>query len=160
MVEFVIRYAKIEDAVKISEIENACFSVPWSQKLIENEILNDNAVFLTAQDTDGLLLGYASGQLVLDIFYISNIAVREDCRRLGIGAELLQQLIDVAWDRGCNEVTLEVRVSNKPARKLYESFGFRLLGERKDYYQKPTENAMIYTLFLDVLEADYEDTCD
>ena len=160
MVEFEIRYAIIEDAEEISEIENACFSVPWSRKLIENEILNDNAVFLTAHDTDGLLLGYASGQPVLDIFYISNIAVREECRRLGIGAELLQQLIDAARDRGCNEVTLEVRVSNQPARKLYESFGFRLLGERKDYYQKPTENAMIYTLFLDGAEADYEDTCN
>ncbi len=160
MVEFTIRDAQFDDAYEIAEIENACFSMPWSKKLIEAEILSDISVFLTARDEDGLLLGYVSGRHVVDEFYISNIAVREECRMLGVGSALLQQLIDIAWDRGCAFVTLEVRVSNKAARKMYETFGFIPLGERKDYYEKPTENAVIYTLYLNMPEAADENISD
>ena len=151
--DFMIRSAKLADADEISELEKTSFSMPWSKTLIEREIQNDNAVFLAAIEEEGLLLGYISGQQITDEFYISNIAVRADWRRRGVGSALMQQLIDTAWDRGCVFVTLEVRVSNHAARKMYESFGFIPLGERKDYYQNPQENAMIYTLYLNMPEA-------
>ena len=80
-----------------------------------------------AEDED-MLLGYVSGQHVVDEFYVSNLAVREECRGLGIGSMLMGQLIDTAKELGCAFLTLEVRVSNKKARSLYESLGFRALG--------------------------------
>ena len=156
-VDFTVTDARPEDVDEISEIENASFSDTWSKRLIELEILNDSAVFIVARDEDGMMLGYAGGRQVFDEFNVTNIAVREECRGLGIGSALLQQLIDTACDQGSAFVTLEVRVSNQPARKMYESFGFIPLGERRDYYQNPQENAMIYTLYLNFPEAADED---
>ncbi len=151
MVEYTVRSARPSDAESISLIEKSCFSHPWSRNLIELEIENSSAVFLVAED-NGMLLGYVSGQHVADEFYVSNLAVREECRGLGIGTMLMGQLIDIARERGCAFITLEVRVSNQKARSLYESLGFHALGERKDYYEDPRENAAIYTLYFDDTE--------
>jgi ribosomal-protein-alanine N-acetyltransferase len=159
MIEYTVRTACLSDADAISQIENACFSHPWSRNLIELEIENSSAVFLVAEDED-MLLGYVSGQHVVDEFYVSNLAVREECRGLGIGSMLMGQLIDTAKELACAFITLEVRVSNEKARSLYESLGFRALGERKDYYDDPRENAVIYTLYFDNAEMTDEHSCD
>ena len=153
MLEFTIKNARLDDLDEIFEIETASFSVPWTKHLLKVEILSGVAEFLVARDEDGLLLGYVSGQQILDEFYIGNIAVREDRRGLGVGSALLQQLIDIARDKGSSFATLEVRVSNTAARKMYENFGFVQVGERKDYYQLPTENAVLYTLYFNKPEA-------
>ena len=159
MIEYTVRSANLSDADAISRIEDACFSHPWSRNLIELEIQNSSAVFLIAEDDD-MLLGYVSGQKVVDEFYVSNLAVREECRGLGVGTMLMGRLIEIAGELGCAFITLEVRVSNKKARSLYESLGFHALGERKDYYDDPKENAMIYTLYIDDAETNDEYTCD
>ena len=107
-----------------------------------------------------MLLGYVSGQKVVDEFYVSNLAVREECRGLGVGTMLMGRLIEIAGELGCAFITLEVRVSNKKARSLYESLGFHALGERKDYYEDPRENAVIYTLYFDTTETTDEHSCN
>lgn len=149
--DYIITTAKTENAVEIAQIEAECFSQPWSQKQIENEISNEKALFLTAV-SDDRVFGYVSGQLILDEFYISNIAVASAYRTLGIGSALIKSLIKRLINTDCSLLTLEVRESNSSARHLYENFGFQNLGNRKDFYSFPREDACIYTLYLNTIE--------
>lgn len=158
-IDYRICSAAPRDAAEIAEIERQVFSVPWSRNLIEQEIANESAVFLAAKD-ETRILGYVSGQQIADEFYISNLAVAADCRGLGIGRTLMEQLIDIARLQNSAFISLEVRVSNAAARRLYESLGFQALGERKDYYQHPQENAVIYSLYFDHPEEANEDSCN
>jgi ribosomal-protein-alanine N-acetyltransferase len=86
--------------------------------------------------------------LVLDEGYISNVAVAPMYRGQGIGSGLIRELIERARKRGASFLTLEVRQSNIPARRLYEKFGFCDVGCRRNYYDKPIEDAINMTLFL------------
>ena len=150
---FRIGNAVPEDAEAISVIERQVFSVPWSRNLIDQSIDLPDGVFLTAKNENDELIGYVSGQQVLDEFYINNLAVTPVFQRHGIGRVLMKTIVDHAKRAGCSFVSLEVRESNTRARKLYESFGFVSVGVRKNYYQHPQENAMIYTLFFEETES-------
>lgn len=145
--DFEISRAVHSDSSTVAEIEKECFSAPWSKKQIEEEILRENAVFLTAK-INGVVVGYISGQMILDEFYISNIAVSERFRNKHIGSTLIEELIRILSDTKCSFATLEVRESNMNARKLYEKYGFSFLGIRRDFYSAPKENACIYTLYF------------
>ena len=151
--------AVLSDLPEIIRIERSSFADPWSDRMLREELENSDAVFFTAKDANRIL-GYISGQQLADEFYINNIAVREDRRKQGVGSALLGRMIETAKTNGCVFITLEVRVSNKTARSLYESFGFIPLGERKDYYEHPRENAVIYTLYFDTAEKTDEHTID
>ena len=129
------------------ELERQCFSVPWTRAQLEAELPDDHHVFLAAESSDRLL-GYVGMMFVLDEGYISNVAVAPDCRRQGIGAALIEALLQRAKDRDLAFVTLEVRASNAPAIALYESFGFAPVGLRKGYYEAPKEDAVLMTKFL------------
>lgn len=146
-IDFVIERADKADAEKIAEIEKACFSQPWSENEITKEIIKDNVIFLCAK-SDCRVIGYISGQMILDEFYISNIAVSEEFRNNGIASALIRELISKLQLQNCALVTLEVRSTNNTARGLYEYFGFRDLGIRKDFYSHPREDAHIYTLYF------------
>ena len=152
---FEILSAVQEDVDQITEMEQSIFSVPWSRNLIEQEILEEAAVFLAAKAGDRVL-GYVGGRQIIDEFYINNIAVLPEFRGYGIGRALMERIISVAREGKSAFITLEVRVSNRAARCLYESLGFRALGERKDFYQRPLENAVIYTLYFDPSEESNE----
>ncbi|MBQ6066150.1 MAG: ribosomal protein S18-alanine N-acetyltransferase [Clostridia bacterium] len=145
--ELTIRNAMPEDAVTIAAIENACFSAPWSEKQIAEEIARDNAVFFVA-DQGGEVCGYVSAEDICGECYMGNLAVAPDRRRQRIGFALLQKLMEAAKSRGCVFLTLEVRESNLSARELYEKCGFSLVGNRKAFYEAPRENACIYTLYF------------
>lgn len=145
--EYIISRAESVDSTGIAEIEKKCFSVPWSRKQIEEEICRDNVIFLTAK-TDSVVAGYISGQMILDEFYISNIAVDEKFRNRHIGSALIEELIKILSEGNCSFATLEVRESNDTARRLYEKYGFKLQGIRRDFYSAPKENACIYTLYF------------
>lgn len=146
-IDYLITRAKAEYALQIAHIENECFSHPWSEKQIKDEISNENALFLTAV-SDDTVCGYVSGQLILDEFYISNIAVSSEFRRCGIGSALIKSLIERLTKINCVLLTLEVRESNSSAIQLYENFGFQYIGNRKGFYSFPREDACIYTLYL------------
>ena len=110
------------------------------------ELDNPLATYVVAVE-DETVLGFAGVHIIAGEGYITNIAVRESARRRGIGKILLERIIDICRDK-CTLVTLEVRKSNAPAISLYEKLGFETLGIRKNFYEKPTEDAVIMTLYL------------
>ncbi len=146
-IDFIICDAISADAAEIAEIEKECFSLPWSENQIIEEIVKNNVIFLSAK-SDNKVCGYISGQMILDEFYISNIAVNENYRNNKIASALLEELIFRLKNTDCSFATLEVRESNNRAKYLYEKFGFSLIGQRKDFYTSPKENACIYTLYF------------
>ena len=136
---------------EVAELERICFSVPWSRNMLAEELDNLLSAFLVALDDSGRVVGYAGLQVVLDEGYITNVAVRPECRRMGVASQLLQVFLNFAKANKLAFLTLEVRASNYDAIALYGSRGFRSVGRRKNYYEHPKEDAIIMTL-----EFDYE----
>lgn len=133
----------------VAELERVCFSTPWSRNMLSEELENDCSAFLTALSDAGEVVGYAGVQVVLDEGYITNIAVRPDCRRQGVAEKLLRVFLDFAQAHALAFLTLEVRASNTPAILLYGKNGFRSVGRRKNYYEHPKEDAIIMTRVFD-----------
>lgn len=133
---------------EIAQIERECFSMPWSEGALEEELYNPQASFIVAQRADGAVLGYAGLHVAADEGYIDNIAVREDYRRQGIADDLLDVFVRFGA-ANLAFLTLEVRPSNQAAIDLYFKHGFAQVGRRKDYYQDPKEDAIIMTLEFD-----------
>ena len=137
-----------EDLIpQIQRIEQQSFSVPWTEQMLRVQLSPDSHVFLTAQTEDGVV-GYIGMMYVLDEGYISNVAVHPQYRRRGVADALLAALEERARALRLSFLTLEVRQSNAPAVALYEKHGFRAAGRRKNYYEKPTEDALLMTLTL------------
>ncbi len=130
---------------EVAELERICFSTPWSRNMLAEELDNALSAFLVALDESGKVVGYAGLQVVLDEGYITNVAVRPECRRQGIAGKLLQVVLDFAQGNHLAFLTLEVRASNYDAIALYGSRGFRSIGRRKNYYEHPKEDAIIMT---------------
>ena len=130
----------------LEQLERICFSRPWSRKMLAEELENQCAAFLVAEDAvTGDVLGYAGLLVAADEGYITNVAVRPECRRQGIAGKLLQVFLDFAQGNHLAFLTLEVRASNYDAIALYGSRGFRSVGRRKNYYEHPKEDAIIMT---------------
>ena len=129
------------------ELEKICFSMPWTADMIRSELNNPSCLYLAAVDGD-TLVGYIGVQTVLDEGYINNVAVRPEYRRRGIAAALISLLAEQARAIGLAFMTLEVRESNAPAIALYEKLGFTTVGRRKNYYEKPREDAILMTIFF------------
>ena len=123
----------------VAELEKQNFSEPWSENSVRGELTNDLALWLVALDGD-CVVGYVGSQTVLGEADMMNIAVADSHRRRGIARALVEELI-VRLD--ATMLPLEVRASNAPAIRLYESLGFRQVGLRKNYYRKPKEDALI-----------------
>ena len=132
---------------EIAEIENACFSLPWTFEQLEKQMSVDNCIFLAATNDDGALMGYIGLMFVLDEGYISNVAVSPNYRRRGVADALITELIERTKKR-LSFLTLEVRESNLAAIELYSKHGFEQVGKRKNYYDKPKEAALLMTLFF------------
>lgn len=130
---------------EVAELERVCFSTPWSRNMLAEELDNALSAFLVALDDAGRVAGYAGLQVVLDEGYITNVAVRPDCRKQGVAGKLLQVFLDFAQGNQLSFLTLEVRASNYDAIALYGSRGFRSVGRRKNYYEHPREDAIIMT---------------
>ena len=145
--DYIVISADLIDAHDIAVLEKEYFSQPWSYEQIYDEIIKPNCIFLSAKSSDKVI-GYVSGQMILDEFYISNIAVSNEFRNQGVASALLTELISAVKKLKASFITLEVRESNIPAKKLYEKFGFENLGVRKNFYSHPTENANIYTIYF------------
>ena len=131
----------------LSEIEKSCFSRAWSRDALESEIDNENALFLVAENENGVL-GYVGCIFVLGEGSITNVAVSPKFRRLGVGDALISALIDNAKDINAQSIFLEVRKSNIPAQSLYKKHGFENCGLRRSFYRDPVEDAYIMRLLL------------
>lgn len=130
---------------EVAELERACFTTPWSRRMLAEELENACAAFLVALDDAGHVAGYAGLLVVADEGYITNVAVRPTCRRQGVARRLLDVFVNFARGNRLAFLTLEVRASNYDAIALYGSCGFRGAGRRKNYYEHPTEDAIIMT---------------
>lgn len=145
---FSIQDVREEQLDQIEQLEQLCFSVPWPRDALRRQLPDDNHVFLAATD-GGRVLGYVGMMFVLDEGYISNVAVAPAFRRRGIADALITELLRRADALSLSFVTLEVREHNIPAISLYENCGFVRVGLRKNYYQKPCENAVLMTKYLE-----------
>ena len=137
-----IRRSRPEDATAIAEIEAEVFGDPFGQKDIFSYICSDLGMCFSAIDESGVV-GYIIGRKIPPEGEIYRIAVREDKRRRGIGYRLLSYAIKTERGCGVENLFLEVRSKNAPARELYKSYGFREIGMRKGYYQNPDDDAVI-----------------
>lgn len=144
--EFTIIPMTVDHLDQIEEIENVCFTDPWSRRLLDDMLVLPGAVALSAVDVSGTVLGYLSAQVVLDEGYINNVAVRPQNRRMGVAAALLEELQQVALEMELSFLTLEVRASNEAAQALYAKHGYLEMGCRRGYYVHPKEDAILMTL--------------
>lgn len=133
--------------LQVAQLENNCFSHPWSLKSLESELNNDGSHFYVCVE-DGRVLGYIGMNVVVDEGYIFNVAVDENARKRGIGTALINTLVTFAQKNSLAFLTLEVRQSNENAIRLYSNAGFVKVGERKNYYSAPTENAIMMTKYF------------
>lgn len=147
MSEILIVPMTAEHVPSIARIEAECFSTPWSQQSLTDELNVSAAVFITAL-IDGDVAGYMGMHHLGDVGYVCNVAVAPGFRRRGVASALIRAQIKYARANALSEISLEVRSSNEPARALYEKFGFVRLGTRPNFYNNPKENAEIYSLFL------------
>ena len=131
----------------VAVLETLCFADPWSEKALEL-LLTDGAYGAVCL-ADGHIVAYGGILWAPDEGQITNIATHPDHRRCGMGAAVLEHLIAVARSRGCEQLSLEARVSNVPAIALYERYGFVKMGLRRGFYKHPTEDAFVMCLQLD-----------
>ena len=133
---------------QMAEIEKLCFSEPWSEDTIRDELDTPLSRYFVCAEGDRVL-GYIGTRILLDQCDITNIAVHPDVRRGGIATLLLSELERTVKPMGVAVLYLEVRVSNTPARAFYEKSGFVPVGKRKNYYSLPTEDAILMTKSLE-----------
>lgn len=140
--------AREEHLDDILRIEKECFSLPWTREQLEKQIDEERYVFLAAEDETGAAVGYIGLMYVLDEGYISNVAVTPLRRREGIADMLLSALYEKAREKKLSFLTLEARLGNAAAQSLYKKHGYTQVGLRKNFYDKPREDAVLMTCFL------------
>jgi ribosomal-protein-alanine N-acetyltransferase len=139
-----LRRLQLRDLNGVEEIERASYPTPWSRSMFAGEVAKPSSICLGAFDTeDDLLAGYLIVSRYVDAWHVMNIAVAPGYRRHGIAKRLLNDLFERTADDERRGYTLEVRVSNKDAIKLYEQMGFRSRGVRRGYYTDNREDALI-----------------
>lgn len=137
-----IRPMQTSDLPAVAKLENKYFSVPWSEHVLKQSLEKPEYLFFVASE-EGEAVGYGGMLKVLEEGDILNIVVDERFRGRGIGRKLTQALLEEGKRQGMQTFTLEVRVSNTPAIRLYESLGFVSEGIRKRFYERPVEDALI-----------------
>lgn len=128
--------------LEVYEIECLSFHSPWSIEALTEELLNPTARYVVAVK-DSKVLGFGGMWLILDEAHITNIAVHPEYRNLKLGSLILESLIRIGEEEGTLAMTLEVRVSNINAQKLYGKYNFITAGRRKAFYQDNKEDCLI-----------------
>lgn len=142
MEQIFIREMRPEDLTQVCAIEKENFSLPWSEKSFRESMEREDTVFLTAKIGEEVA-GYLGCYCICGTGEITNVAVKRDYRRRGIGGLLLEQLYLEGTRHQTEEFFLEVRESNEAAIALYTRQGFVKEGIRKNFYEKPVEHAVI-----------------
>jgi ribosomal-protein-alanine N-acetyltransferase len=144
-VAIVVDRMTVDDLLAVQVIEHESFSTPWPAHAYRQEIEQNRLAHYIVARYGTEIVGFAGIWLLVDEAHITTFATRRAWRRQGIGERLLVALLDLALARGANEATLEVRPSLLPARRLYEKFGFKVVGVRPRYYSDNNEDALIMT---------------
>lgn len=137
-----LRDARADDVPAVAALERRTFSDPWTEASFRALVGAPQARFRVAVQ-DGAVIGYSVAWHIGDEAELANLAVAPEARRQGIGALLLDDLLAVADRPPGQTVYLEVRESNAAAQALYRSRGFEAAGRRKQYYSRPTEDALV-----------------
>lgn len=143
MNSFYIRPMTAADIDRVLEIEKLCFPTPWSMEAFRIEIEENRCARYFVAVYQEEIVGYGGMWVIIDEAHITNIAVHPRFRGQGIGEAIMRSLIEEAVSLGAVRMTLEVRISNKIAQKLYEKLGFQGVGIRKHYYSNNNEDALI-----------------
>ena len=122
------------DIPTVAILERAVYPEPWSARVFYDELSHPNRRYVVVTDEEGRVIGYGGLLIVEQDAHITTLAVDPAVRRHRLGTRLMLTLVDLALTSGAHHLTLEVRVSNNPARRLYERFGFAPVGTRKNYY--------------------------
>jgi [ribosomal protein S18]-alanine N-acetyltransferase len=139
-----IRALELRDLGAIEEIELSSYPTPWSRSMFAGEIAKPSSICIGAFDNEAdRLAGYLIVSRYVDAWRVMNIAVSPGYRRHGIASQLLSELFERTADDGQRGYTLEVRVSNADAIRLYEQMGFQSRGVRRGYYTDNREDALI-----------------
>ncbi len=136
---------RLDDISAVQAIERASFSAPWPAHAYQAELETNRLAHYLVIWAGDELVGFAGLWLMVDEAHITTFAISPAWRRRHLGERLLLALLDLAVERRAGEATLEVRLSNLAARRLYEKYGFRPVGIRPRYYTDDNEDALIMT---------------
>lgn len=138
----VFRDMAAADVPRVDELERICFRTPWSEAALRDELRNKLAHYQVMM-LDEVIQGYAGMWVFLGEAHITNVAVAPECRRRGLGRQLMLRMMRLALACHANAMTLEVRETNLAAQALYFQLGFEKAGVRKRYYSDTGEAAWI-----------------
>ncbi|MDD2373014.1 MAG: ribosomal protein S18-alanine N-acetyltransferase [Syntrophomonadaceae bacterium] len=144
---FILRKMTSQDIDEIMQIEQKCFTLPWSRESYRGELKNNFATYLVC-DFEGKIAGYGGIWVVFEDAHITNVAVDPDFRQSGMGTALMQELEQKARDKKAQRILLEVRPSNEAALAMYRNLGYSPTGLRQNYYSDNGEDAIIMTKLL------------
>jgi ribosomal-protein-alanine N-acetyltransferase len=137
-----IRALRLTDLTHVEEIERRAYPTPWSRSMFASELGKPTSICLGAFEGDQLV-GYVVNSRYVDAWHVMNVAVDPGYQGRGIATRLLERLFELTVDDGRDGYTLEVRVSNADAIRLYEKLGFEARGLRRGYYADNREDALI-----------------
>ncbi len=144
MIEIIERADPRVDLDALAALEEITFRNPWTRQMLRVELEQVKAaVAFVVRTAAHPVAAYCAGRVLGEELHVRNLAVHPDSRRRGIGTRLLAQLLRGALERGALRATLELRASNEPGRRLYESAGFQERDRRPGYYSSPPEDAVI-----------------
>ena len=139
-----LRRLAARDLAAIDRIERRSYPTPWSRSMFASELAKPSSISLGAFEAEtGELLGYLVISRYVDAWHVMNVAVEPEHRRQGIAIALFERLFELTANDGRRGYTLEVRISNEAAIKLYERLGFRSRGVRRGYYTDNREDALV-----------------
>ena len=163
MAEPVLRRMTLLDVPAVHRLEEAIFSMPWSEKDFVYEMTENKVARYLVIEEAGEIIAFAGAHIILDQAHVTNIAVRQDCRGRGLGRMITRALMQYASNLGAEYLTLEVRQSNVTAQNLYKSLGFVKVNVRKHYYEDTGEDAWLMVCDkLPAADPDFEEdeTCE
>jgi ribosomal-protein-alanine N-acetyltransferase len=137
-----IRTLLLTDLPEVEQIERRAYATPWSRSMFASELGKPTSVCLGAFE-GGQLVGYVVNSRYVDAWHVMNVAIDPDHQGRGIATRLLERFFELTADDGRDGYTLEVRVSNAVAIRLYEKLGFEARGLRRGYYTDNREDALI-----------------
>lgn len=141
--KLVIRRMLLQDLDGVLRVEHRSFTAPWSRQAFLGELVENRLARYIVGEYEGNVIGYAGLWMIMDEGHVTNIAIDPDFRGMKLGEKLLRTLMSMCAVSGGRKMTLEVRVSNTVAQKLYYKYGFERVGIRKGYYTDNKEDAII-----------------
>ena len=138
----------LADLDEVVGIENVSFPTPWKREHFLHEMKRNPHAWCVVLESRDSVVAYAATWILVDEVHVNEIAVRPDLRGRGIGRRFLARILEEARKKGCKRACLEVRPSNRSARKMYENLGFRETDMRRGYYSDTGEDALVLTADL------------